>query len=105
MVFIPIRVKEIIDCYIIALNKANFQIKSVFLFGSYAKGTNDKWSDIDLAIISNVFEGIRMKDRDKIRKITLNVSSDIEVLPFNPEDFTKDNPLAKEILETGIKVL
>ena len=105
MACIPIRVKEIIDSYIIALNKANFQIKNAFLFGSYAKGTNDKWSDIDLAIISNVFEGIRMKDRDKIRRITLDISSDIEVLPFNPKDFTKDNPLAKEILETGIQVL
>ena len=105
MARIPDRVKKIIDRYIIALNNENFQIKSVFLFGSYAKGKNNKWSDIDLAVVSKIFEGMRIKDRDKIRRITLDISSDIEVLPFNPKDFTKDNPLVKEILETGIQVL
>lgn len=105
MAGLPDRVRKIIDKYIIALNKEKFQIQSVFLFGSYANGTNSKWSDIDLAIVSNVFEGIRIKDRSKIRKITLGISSDIEVLPFNPKDFTKENPLAKEIFKTGIKIL
>ena len=105
MAGLPNRVRKIIDKYIIALNKENFQIQSVFLFGSYANGTNSKWSDIDLAIVSNVFEGIRIKDRSKIRRITLGISSDIEVLPFNPKGFTKENPLVKEIFETGIKIL
>ena len=105
MARIPDRVKRIIDKYIIALNNENFQIQNVFLFGSYAKGKNNEWSDIDLAVVSKIFEGMRIKDRDKIRRITLDISSDIEVLPFNPKDFTKDNPLVKEILESGIKIL
>ena len=105
MARIPNRVKRIIDKYIIALNNENFQIQNVFLFSSYAKGKNNEWSDIDLAVVSKIFEGMRIKDRDKIRRITLDISSDIEVLPFNPKDFTKDNPLVKEILESGIKIL
>ncbi|MFA7287538.1 MAG: hypothetical protein WC055_01530 [Melioribacteraceae bacterium] len=43
-----------------------------------------------------------MKDREKIKKITLNVSSSIEVIPFKTEDLTAENPLAKEIIRTGI---
>jgi hypothetical protein len=29
----------------------------------------------------------------------------LEILPFNPKDFSLDNPLAKEIIETGIRLV
>ena len=104
MVKIPDKVKEIIDKYLVALKDNNIPVKHAILFGSYAKGNYDAWSDIDLALVSEVFEGIRMKDRGKIRLITLNVSSDIEVLPYSPQDFNADDPFVKEIMETGIKI-
>lgn len=49
--------------------------------------------------------GYEVKDKNKIRKITISVSTDLEVLPFNPRDFTPSNPLVKEILDTGIRVV
>ena len=104
MVKIPDKVKEIIDQYLVALNDNNIPVKQAILFGSYAKGNYDDWSDIDLALVSEVFEGIRIKDRGKIRLITLNVSSNIEVLPYNPKDFNAEDPFVKEIMETGIKI-
>lgn len=104
MVKIPDKVKEIIDQYLVALNDNNIPVKQAILFGSYAKGNYDAWSDIDLALVSEVFEGIRIKDRGKIRLITLNISSDIEVLPYSPKDFNADDPFVKEIMETGIKI-
>ena len=57
-----------------------------------------------MALVSEIFEGIRIKDRNKIRLITLNIRSDIEVQPYRPQDFNTDDPFVKEILETGIKV-
>lgn len=105
MVKIPDKIKSIIDRYFILLRENNIQIKNAYLFGSYAKGNNNEWSDIDIAIVSDDFEGIRFKDRDKIRNITLSVSSNLEVLPFNPKDFSIENPLAKEIIETGISLV
>ena len=63
------------------------------------------WSDIDLALVSEIFEGNRIKDRGKIRRITLSVSSDIEILPYRPQDFTTDDPFVKEIIETGIRII
>lgn len=104
MVKIPDKVKEIIDNYLVALKDNNIPVKQAILFGSYAKGNYDDWSDIDLALVSEVFEGIRIKDRGKIRLITLNVSSDIEVLPYSPKDFNADDPFVKEIMETGIRI-
>ena len=38
---------------IIPLIKENINLDYLVLFGSYANGTNHKWSDIDLAIVSN----------------------------------------------------
>jgi len=105
MVKIPDKIKTIIEKYLVLLNDNNIQLRNAYLFGSYAKGNFNEWSDIDIALISDTFEGIRIKDRDKIRGITLSVSSNIEVLPFNPKDFSLENPLAKEIIETGIRLV
>ena len=105
MVKIPDKIKTIIEKYLVLLNDNNIQLRNAYLFGSYAKGNFNEWSDIDIALISDTFEGIRIKDRDKIRGITLSVSSNIEVLPFNSKDFSLENPLAKEIIETGIRLV
>ena len=75
------------------------------LFGSYAKGNETEWSDIDIALVSEIFDGDRIADKDKIRKITLSISSELEVVPFPPNDFNEQNPFAREILKTGIKLI
>jgi predicted nucleotidyltransferase len=104
MVEIPVEIKSLLLKYITLLNKNNIPIEKAYLFGSFSKGRGSDLSDIDIAFVSNVFEGSRIKDRSKIRKITLSVRSLLEVLPFNPQDFTEDNPLVKEIIETGIRL-
>jgi len=103
MVKVPNKIKRMIDNYLSLLKENNIPIKNAYLFGSYAKGHSNEWSDIDLAIVSDFFEGIRIKD--KIRRLTLSVSSSLEILPFNTNDFTQDNPLAKEIMDSGIKLV
>ena len=101
---IPVTVAEIIAEYIRALKKNNINVNQAILFGSYAKGNYSEWSDIDLAVVSEAFEGSWIKDRKKIRAITLSISSDIQVLPYRPEDFKSDDPFVKEIIETGIRL-
>jgi len=105
MVQLPAKVKNIIDRYLQALIRNNIPIKEAMLFGSYAKGNYQEWSDIDIALVSEIFAGNRIDDKDKIRKITLSISSEIEVIPFSPKDFHLQNPLAKEIMTTGIKLV
>ena len=99
------RVRKIIDQYIQALRENGIPINQAILFGSYAHGNYDEWSDIDIALVSKIFEGNRFTDRGKIRKINLSVSSDLEVLPYRPQDFTSDDPFVKEIIETGVKLI
>ena len=105
MARIPNHVQQIISQYLNSLKEHGFPIQDAILFGSYARGQANRWSDIDLALVSTAFEGVRFTDKNKIRKITIAVSSDLEVLPFNPKDFMPSNPLVKEILETGIRVI
>lgn len=80
-------------------------ISEIILFGSYAKGNYNEWSDIDIAVISSDFEGIRLFDNKKIRKAKLKSSIDLETHPYRPEDFTLENPFVQEILSYGIRIV
>ena len=105
MAHIPAHINDIDKKYLAALNAHHIPIQRAFLFGSYAKGNYTEWSDIDLAVVSEIFEGKRFQDRKKVRPITMSGSSLIEVLPYRPEDFTPDDPFVGEILKTGIQII
>ncbi|MCC6550311.1 MAG: nucleotidyltransferase domain-containing protein, partial [Ignavibacteriaceae bacterium] len=80
-------------------------LSSVYLFGSYAQGNADEYSDIDLAIVSDCFEGSRFFDKKKLNKYILQTSIDLEIHPFKTEDFTQENPFVREILRRGKRIL
>ncbi len=105
MAQLPAKIKDTIESYLRALNLNNISIKEAILFGSYARGNYCEWSDIDIALVSDLFVGNLIDDKDKIRRITLSISSKIEVIPFSPDDFNLQNPFVKEILATGIRLL
>jgi predicted nucleotidyltransferase len=75
----------------------------VYLFGSYAKLTFTPESDIDLAIVSDKHFGVLEKYALKIEK---RYKTKIQ-LHFFGTDFTKhkEDPLVREILRNGIKIL
>lgn len=88
----------------IAQLKKFIPIKSVYLFGSCVDGSNKDYSDIDVAIVSDSFEGFILADIEKIVSNTNNINRMIEPHPFRTEDFTEDNPFVKEIIATGIEI-
>ena len=102
---IPIKIHRLLKKYVEELEKNRIPIRQAVLFGSYAAGGSHEWSDIDIALVSDVFEGMRIRDRNKIRKITLDISTDLSPLPFRPEDFTLEDPFVREILEHGINIV
>ena len=101
----PDQIREILNRFIHALEENHIHVQRAVLFGSYAEGRANEWSDIDIALVSDAFEGDRFDDRSKIRRITLSVSSDLSPLPFRPEDFISENPFVREILEKGVRIL
>lgn len=102
---IPAKIARLLKKYIEKLEENRIPIRQAVLFGSHAAGGSHEWSDIDIALVSEVFEGVRIKDRSKIRKITLDISTDLSPLPFRPEDFTPEDPFAREIIEHGISIV
>jgi predicted nucleotidyltransferase len=102
---VPDKIKEIIKKFVEEATKDNIHISQAILFGSYAKGTYNDLSDIDLAVVSKDFEGISFFDCQKLNDAMLRTSIDIETHPYRPEDFTLDNPFVKEIMEYGISMV
>lgn len=99
------KIEKTVKSYVEQLESIGIHVQQAILFGSYARGKHNEWSDIDLAIVSKDFVGDRFEDRNKIRRITLQVNSDISPMPFRPEDFNVSDYFVKEILETGIRIV
>jgi uncharacterized protein len=96
---------KIINRYILYLKKSNLDFEKVYLFGSYAKNKQSEYSDIDLAFI---FDKQKKVDYFDLQVQMLALASDIDTRiephPISSDDFTPDNPLAFEILNTGKEI-
>ena len=103
---LPKKVKQEINNYIKLLEADKLPIKKVILFGSYAKRTPRRWSDIDLCIISPRFKNSwDALDYLWDKRIISDVNYTIEPIGFNPKDFNdKHDSLIQEIKNTGIEI-
>lgn len=91
--------------YIKVLKADSIPIRKVVLFGSYAKGTQNKWSDIDLCIISPKFKNSWNALEYLMSKRINDNSPVIEPIGFSPKDFSDNyNSLIYEIKSTGIEI-
>ena len=68
----------------------------IYLFGSQAKGTGTKDSDIDLLIIADL-EGPRQKRNLTIRRLFPNRSFPLDVFVFTKEEFERQKILTNSI--------
>ncbi|MBI5730903.1 MAG: nucleotidyltransferase domain-containing protein [Ignavibacteriales bacterium] len=98
-------IEKKIHQFVFELKRIGINVEKVILFGSYAKGTYNEWSDIDLAVVSNDFKGIRLIDKENMISAISAVDYDISPLPYRPEDFTEDDLFVKEIIQTGIRIV
>lgn len=84
--------------------RSGIPVSEVYVFGSYAKGTRHKWSDIDVCIISprftNSFDALQ-----ELWKLNSKSFIPIEPIGMTPEDLSdRYCPLATEIRKYGIKI-
>ena len=101
--FVNREIMESIQKYIKKVSQY-YKIEAIILFGSYAKGSENENSDIDIAIISSDFNDI-IEDGAKLIGLTWKIDTRIEPHPITTEDYKKvSNPFVKEIINTGIKV-
>ena len=74
------------------------------MFGYYAKNQYNKYSDIDIALISPNFTGNPFYDNEKIRDAKFAASYNIEAHTFTVDEFNINNPFVREIIKTGISI-
>ena len=88
-----------------SLVEAMTGVEKVFLFGSYAKGTQTKDSDIDIAVFSADFsDETKIDDMTWLLMKTSGLGYDIQPQPFTLEDYEEPIGLVEEILRTGLEL-
>ena len=98
--------EKIVKRYTAKLKAKKYPFSAVYLFGSYAKGKANRWSDIDVAIISDKLKKDWNKNEDILWKYTVGVDYRIEPIGFTIKDFQDNsNPMVYEIKKTGIKIV
>jgi uncharacterized protein len=97
-------ISRIIQSYLKVLEENKIKVVAAYLFGSYIKGTFNKNSDIDLAIVSDDFKKDSMETQLLLMKLRRKVNISIEPHPFLSKDFVIDNPFASRIIKTGKRV-
>lgn len=100
------KLSEKIYEYLEILKADKLPIAKVILFGSYAKGTQHKWSDVDLCIISSKFNNPFKAMQYLLLKRNFDMKYTIEPVGFTPKDFKEkhSSSLINEIKRTGIEI-
>ena len=97
---------EIVRNYASEIQGCGINLRSVILYGSFAKGTQHEWSDIDVALVADEFTGFTFNDCKLysglgIRKPYIR----IEEKTYPTDYFQKGDPFIEEIKKTGIKIM
>ena len=99
------KVEEIAREYVNEVKK-HVSVNKAFLYGSYAKGTYNEGSDLDIAIFSEAFTNKKFVE---VTAFLLSLARRykqicIEPVGFSNLDIIDDNPFIKEIINTGKEI-
>jgi predicted nucleotidyltransferase len=78
-------------------------VKKAFLFGSCAKGLENKDSDIDIAVVLGNMTDF-FETQMQLMRLRRNIDLRIEPHPIGEADFNSTNPFAWEVKNTGIEI-
>lgn len=95
---------EKVQLFLNKLRKTGFHITEAYIFGSYATGLADKWSDVDIAVVSPQISNDRFEERIRLTELAVTVDIRLEPLPFSLESFNEEDPFVRQIKREGIAV-
>ncbi len=82
----------VIQNYLRAVDKKGVPVRYGVLFGSYARGKVHKWSDIDLLVVSPLYDKRRTyKQASKLWRIAAQTDSRIEPIPVGEKQYEADD--------------
>ena len=94
-----------VQLFLDKLRLAGFHISKAYIFGSYVRGQVDKWSDIDVAIVSPQISNDRFEERIRLTELAISVDDRLEPLPFNLDSFSDDDPFVRQIKDEGLAII
>jgi predicted nucleotidyltransferase len=95
---------KIVKKFLFKLKESGVSVDFAYLYGSYAKRSSSKFSDIDVAVISSDFSEDRFEEGIKLARIAGQIDNRIEPIPFTIGSFVEDDPLVWEIKKDGILI-
>jgi predicted nucleotidyltransferase len=105
------KLHQIIKDVKLALESKGIRIDKIILFGSYAKGTANEYSDIDIAIISNDFKDMNVLRRLEFIGMALakaKIMDPVEIKAYTEDEFESKSEgtfVGDEIKAKGIEVM
>ncbi|MBI2346286.1 MAG: nucleotidyltransferase domain-containing protein [Deltaproteobacteria bacterium] len=97
--------EQVIRTFVRRLNRV-FPLEAVFLYGSHARGWQDAWSDIDLAVVSRRFDRASRATWEAVRRIAHAISPILDARPFGAREFARyeRGDFVHEIHRTGKQI-
>lgn len=97
------QVKKKVKDYVNLLKNEGLDIDKAIVFGSFARGTQRPWSDIDVCIVSKDFGKDPISEAMELAKKARKIDLYLEPHSYHPKDLQeKFDPLAAEIRKYGI---
>lgn len=97
-------IEERVARYVRFLRDHGVNVSQAYLFGSHVSGSANEWSDIDVALVTDRFQGDSIDFKFFLTKLTRDIDPDIEPHPYLEADFNHTQPLPREILRTGVLI-
>ena len=102
MAQVPDKITKLIEVFIHELELNKIHINKAILFGSYANGTFNELSDIDLALVSESFKGLNHWQRiEKMTDALYRLFQPIEPRALTPEEWDSGDSMTALYAKTS----
>ncbi|MGB5686316.1 MAG: nucleotidyltransferase domain-containing protein [Candidatus Electrothrix sp.] len=101
-------IKQSVKKYLRELLRAGIPVRFGILFGSHARGDVHKWSDIDLLVVSNLYDRSYTRDDVKLLwKTAARTDNRIEPIPVGLHRWEQDDEstIIEIARREGIRIL
>ena len=97
---------ETVRNYANDIEAKGIHLRTVILYGSFAKGTQHEWSDIDVALVADEFSGFTFNDKKLFPYVGIKKPYiRIEAKTYPTDYFRKGDPFIDEIKKDGIVII
>jgi predicted nucleotidyltransferase len=96
---------ETVRNYAHEIEARGVHLRTVILYGSFARGAQHEWSDIDVALVADEFTGFTFDDKKLFPYIGKDPYIRIEAKTYPTDYFRNSDPFIEEIKKDGIVIL